>query len=44
MSAVGLARVVEVPIACAVQAVMGGHLSAREAVLSLLAREPKREH
>ena len=35
---------VEVPIACAVQAVMGGHLSAREAVLSLLAREPKREH
>jgi glycerol-3-phosphate dehydrogenase (NAD(P)+) len=35
---------IDVPIAAAVQAVIAGRLSAREAVLSLLAREPKREH
>ncbi len=35
---------VDVPIAAAVQAVMAGRLSARDAVLALLAREPKREH
>ncbi len=34
---------VDVPIATAVQTVLAGHTSAREAVLSLLAREPKRE-
>jgi glycerol-3-phosphate dehydrogenase (NAD(P)+) len=34
---------VEVPIAAAVQAVMDGRLSAREAVLALLAREPRHE-
>ena len=35
---------VDVPIAAAVQAVMAGRLSARDAVLALLAREPKREN
>ena len=35
---------VDVPIAAAVQAVMAARLSARDAVLALLAREPKREH
>ncbi len=34
---------IDVPIAAAVQAVMAGQLSARAAVLSLLAREPRRE-
>ena len=35
---------VDVPIAAAVQAVMAARLSARDAVLALLAREPKREN
>ena len=35
---------VELPIVGAVQAVLDGALGARDAVLSLLAREPKREH
>jgi glycerol-3-phosphate dehydrogenase (NAD(P)+) len=35
---------VDLPIVGAVQAVLEGVLDAREAVLSLLAREPKREH
>lgn len=35
---------VEVPIVSAVQAVLEGRIAAREAVLALLAREPKREH
>jgi glycerol-3-phosphate dehydrogenase (NAD(P)+) len=35
---------VDLPIVAAVQAVLDGRLAARDAVLSLLSREPKREH
>jgi glycerol-3-phosphate dehydrogenase (NAD(P)+) len=35
---------VELPIVAAVQAVLEARISPREAVLALLAREPKREH
>jgi len=34
----------DLPIVAAVQAVLDGRLAARDAVLSLLSREPKREH
>ncbi len=35
---------VEMPIVASVQSVLSGRLAAREAVMALLAREPKREH
>ena len=40
----GRALGVELPIVAAVQAVLEGRLAPRDAVLSLLSREPKREH
>ncbi len=40
----GIELGVDLPIVAAVQAVLDGALGAREAVFSLLAREPKREH